>query len=664
MYDAAGMAQGNSLSTVQEVLAALAGDPQLGSWEVRSSAEGRIDVGAGAGGALVLAWPQAWEDPATYAELQGLSSRDEASLLLLGTDERFDAGAPAMAAGTYLLVPLPVTVTRLALTLQSEDESLTARRGRAAARADLERSRYEGDLLISVGRSLSQQRDIDSLLDLILSKAREVTGADAGSVYIVEGDADDPRDNSIRFMVSQNDSVKVESKGFTIAVSPKSIVGACVLSGEAVNIPDLYDLDEPGAGNNPWGFVHDRTFDRTVGYQTRSMVTVPMISAREEVIGVIQLINRVSPLVDGLRTPQDFDTAVMPFDEPNIKFAATLASQAGIALETALLYDEVQTLFEGFVRASVTAIESRDPTTSGHSERVARLTLGLAEAADRSDESEFRAIKFTPDEFKEIEYAALLHDFGKVGVREHVLIKAKKLYPFELETVLGRFAYVRKCLESEQNERKLKALLNMPREEARARLARTSTDYNARIEQLDEFLSFVLKANEPSVLEQGGFERVAEIAGNSYIDHTGTVRPYLTEREVAALQVARGSLTSDERAEIEQHVVHTYNFLKRIPWSRNLRDIPEIAVSHHEKLDGTGYPFALGSDSIPTPTRMMTIADIYDALTASDRPYKKAVPRGKALDILSYEVKDGHLDSQLYQLFLDAKVYEVVADAG
>jgi HD-GYP domain-containing protein (c-di-GMP phosphodiesterase class II) len=133
---------------------------------------------------------------------------------------------------------------------------------------------------------------------------------------------------------------------------------------------------------------------------------------------------------------------------------------------------------------------------------------------------------------------------------------------------------------------------------------------------------------------------------------------------VAALQVARGSLTSDERAEIEQHVVHTYNFLKRIPWSRNLRDIPEIAVSHHEKIDGTGYPFALGADSIPPPTRMMTIADIYDALTASDRPYKKAVPRGKALDILGYEVKDGHLDNDLYQLFLDAKIYDLVDVPG
>ncbi len=659
MYDSAQMPHTELLSTESEVLEALSDQPRLQDWAVRSSAKGTVEVECQPGG-IVLAWPSLWSDPVRFAKLHGRATRDEVSILLLGTDTEFEDHAPATGNATFALVPLPTTTTRLALTLKAEEEALATRRDRATARANLERSRYESDLLISVGRSLSQQRDIDSLLGLILLKAREITGADAGSVYIVEGNAEDPLDNTIRFTVSQNDSVRVESDGITLPVSPNSIVGACIRSREPINIPDLYDLDEPGTGNNPWGFVHDRSFDRKSGYQTRSMVTVPMISAREEVIGVIQLINRV----DRLEAPDDFDTAVLPFDAPSINFANTLASQAGIALETALLYDEVQTLFEGFVRASVTAIESRDPTTSGHSERVATLTTGLAKAADRSDEPLYRAISFTPDEFQEIEYAALLHDFGKVGVREHVLIKAKKLYPFELETLLGRFAYVRKCLESEQNERKLKALLDLPRDEARARLARTSTDYNARIEELDEFLAFVLKANEPSVLAQGGFERIAEIAGHSYIDHEGVVRPYLTEREVAALQVARGSLTSDERAEIEQHVVHTYNFLKRIPWSRNLRHIPEIAVSHHEKLDGTGYPFALGSESIPTPTRMMTISDIFDALTASDRPYKKAVPIGKALDILAYEVKDGHLDSDLYQLFLDAKIYELVVTTG
>ena len=316
--------------------------------------------------------------------------------------------------------------------------------------------------------------------------------------------------------------------------------------------------------------------------------------------------------------------------------------------------------FEGFVHASVTAIESRDPTTSGHSERVADLTVGLAKVADKADEPAFRDIRFSLDDLKQIEYAALLHDFGKVGVREHVLVKAKKLYPYEKELIEARFNYIGKCIEAEGLKVTVENLLASSREAMEKSTGGLSPEFRSRLEELDAFVGFILKANEPSVLEEGGFERLADIAKKSYLDAGGETQPYLTECEVAALQIARGSLTQPERQEIESHVVHSYNFLKQIPWGRTFRDVPEIAGAHHEKLDGSGYPLGLSSAEIPTPTKMMTIADIFDALTASDRPYKRAVPTEMALNILGSEVKRGKLDNDLYQLFVDSKVWRIV----
>ncbi|HWM86473.1 MAG TPA: HD domain-containing phosphohydrolase, partial [Kofleriaceae bacterium] len=502
---------------------------------------------------------------------------------------------------------------------------------------------------------------LGALFGMILRRAREVTGADAGSVYVVEGgdpDVPDAEPRRLNFIESQNDSIAVESQGFTMPVSPSSIVGACVLAKDPISIPDLYLLDPPGTGNNPWGFVHDRSFDQRHCYQTRSMITVPMISARDQVIGVIQLINKRARGVTRLSEPTDFTDKVLPFDEVSTEYATSLASQAGIALENALLYDEVRTLFEGFVKASVTAIESRDPTTSGHSERVASLTVELAAVADREATGPYAGFRLSADDRKQLEYAALLHDFGKVGVRENVLVKAMKLYEHDRALVLSRFEFIRKVLETERLERKVRHLIEESRERVAATLQSVDSEIESKLTELDDMIAFVLQANQPTVLEQGGFERIQEIASRSFLSPTGESRPYLTAQEASALQIARGSLTEDERREIESHVVHTYNFLRQIPWGRSFRDVPEIAGAHHEKLDGTGYPRGRRAEDIPPGARMMTIADIFDALTASDRPYKKAVPVPKALDILASEVERAKLDRALYDLFVSARVWE------
>ncbi|MEZ4366882.1 MAG: HD domain-containing phosphohydrolase [Kofleriaceae bacterium] len=620
---------------------------------------------------VVVAWPSVWRDPARLAPHLVRARSGNYGLLLAGAGAELDDvldGVVARHASDATLdrgvLALPLTAPRLAMILRGRADACAQRQGGAVLELELERARRENQMLIEVGRALSHERDLDRLLDIILRQAREVTGADAGSVYVVENPDEDAEARTLRFAVSQNDSRAIEPKGFTMTVSSSSIVGTAVLSSDVVNIPDLYRLGAPGSGHNPWGFVHDRSFDDKYRYQTRSMLTVPMISARSRVIGVIQLINKRAKGTLRLDGAGDFDDGVVPFDEVSVAYATALASQAGIALENAMLYAEVKTLFDGFVKASVTAIESRDPTTSGHSERVAKLTVGLARVVDGISDGPLADARFSRDELTVIEYAGLLHDFGKVGVREHVLVKAKKLYEHQRELILERFKFIRRGLQVGGLRRRVQELTEsrvIALEALEAGLAQGAAveelddETLARLAELDGMVQTILAANEPTVLEQGNFDRIAEIAAHSYALDDGQQLPYLRPEEVVALQIRRGSLTDAERDEINSHVVHTFNFLSAIPWGRALRGIPEIAGAHHEKLDGTGYPS--GRRDVPIAARMMTISDIYDALTASDRPYKKAIPTERALDILASEVKRGMLDESLFRVFVDAKVY-------
>lgn len=637
--------------------------PRLVGWRFETELPGYLELSCDLA-YLVLLWPERWGDPGEL-EAHVLRARSGGfGLVLFGEDDELvRAEVDCLDAPGLVLVPVPAPRSRVVVTLLSACDAMSHSRLAAALELENEQARYENDMLISVGRALSQSRDLDSLLALILHRAREVTGADAGSIYVVDGIRDDPTDDPtgrcLRCVASQNDSVSIESREFTMPVRSSSIVGTCVIKRRPINIPDLYDDNQ--------GYSHDRSFDDKYGYQTRSLLTVPMISARQDVIGVIQLINKRARGFFELTGTGCFDAGVVPFDPASVNYAKSLGSQAGIALENALLYDEVRSVFEGFVRASVTAIESRDPTTSGHSERVADLTVGLARSVERVDNGPYAGLSFDSDELQQIEYAALLHDFGKVGVREHVLVKAKKLYTHERDLILARFDFIKKAIENEVLSGKVAYLLDASRDAAAAEMGRylsaRESELSERLREIDDFVRFILSANQPTVLESGGFERIQEIAARRYVDSDGMERAYLSHDEANALQVLRGSLTPREREEIESHVVHTYNFLRQIPWGRTFRGIPEIAGAHHEKLDGSGYPNALMAPDIPAPARMMTIADIYDALTASDRPYKKAMPTERALDILGYEVKDGRLDPDLYRLFIDARVYDLTRDS-
>lgn len=521
-------------------------------------------------------------------------------------------------------------------------------------RKQIAQASEEVKYVLSISRQLNGERDIPKLLNLILQKAREVTRADAGSIYTVDASR-----QSLRFRFTQNDSIQQNLSEFVIPINDKSVVGNAVIHEQTINIPDLYLLSDDSS-KNPFGVKHDSSWDKRIGYESHSMLTMPMFDISHSVIGVIQLINCKKTPKATLKTPEDFRQQVIAFDNQVIEYAEIVAQQAGIALENAKMHDEIEQLFHGFVNASVTAIELRDPTTSGHSHRVAKLTLLLAETLNRVNTGTYRNLSFNRDQLREIEYASLLHDFGKLGVREHVLVKAKKLYPRQFELIQERFKHIKASLEIEYLNQVV-MLLRSPSSFPPGitcddlRLAR-----DKKLAQLNEYFEFICKANEPTVLEQGGFELLRDIANSIFTDFDGERRAYLLQDELKALSVSRGSLTAEEFAEIQSHVSHTYDFLRKIPWGQKLANVPQIAAKHHEKLDGSGYPTSAAAEDIPVQSRMMTIADIFDALTASDRPYKRAVPVDKALDILNMEVKVGKIDKDLFDLFVDAKVYESV----
>ncbi|MCL6640518.1 MAG: GAF domain-containing protein [Candidatus Rokubacteria bacterium] len=500
--------------------------------------------------------------------------------------------------------------------------------------AEIRRLGRELSELNTIGARLGAERDPQALLELILTAARQITASDAGSLYLVAERSDGT--SELVFALAQNDTVALPFRAARLPLDGRSIAGYVALTGQAVNLADAYapPPDSP--------FTINRSFDEQTGYRTRSMLVVPMRTPPGHTLGVLQLINCRAGL----------------FSAHHEQLAWSLASQAAVALANSRLYESIRTLFEGFVGAAVAAIESRDPTTSGHSFRVAELTVGLAEVVDRTTEGPYAGRRFSADEMRELRYAALLHDFGKVGVREHVLLKAKKLYPAELERIRHRVALIRLGVELRAAHRKLADVLARGRRGFARRAAAVDAETAARRAELDQALDRIVAANEPNVLPREVLDEIRDLAGRWFEDHEGRRQAVLTPDEAATLAIPRGSLTAEEMEAMRSHVVHTREFLSRIPWTRELRRVPEIAGAHHERLDGSGYPRGLRGDAIPVQARMMTIADIYDALTASDRPYKKAVPVERALDILQAERRAGAVDGDLLDLFIAARVFE------
>ena len=537
--------------------------------------------------------------------------------------------------------------TLLAGALRHAAARLEARRARQVER-DTARDLME---LSAVGDALITERDLPTLLDLIVSQALRLTDADAASLYLVRRD-ETGTPATLDFVRTRNQTrPEIPFERFEMPIDHASLAGHVALSGTRLNIRDVYHL--PTA--SPFRF--NPTFDERFAYRTKSMLVLPMRTQRDEVVGVLQLINRKRDAEATLGDAASVDAQVLPFDVRADRIGAALAAHAAVAVENAHLYEEIERLLEGFVTASVTAIESRDPTTSGHSLRVATLSTELAEAVDGVRDGPYATTHFSKTQLRELRYAGLLHDFGKVGVRESVLVKQKKLYGHDLSLLQQRIDLLHAQVDL-ACERERVALLRAagPHGIAQAEQALEAAR-QARHAELQHWREVIEQANEPTILAAGISAELDTIGAFTYTGGDGTAHPLLDERALRFLRIPKGNLDPRERREIESHVEHTYEFLRSIPWTRELREIPTIAWGHHEKLDGSGYPRGVTGDQLPVQTRMMTIADIYDALTATDRPYKRALSADRALDILSAEAGQGLIDADLLQVFIGAQVF-------
>lgn len=483
------------------------------------------------------------------------------SVALLGAPGEADVPEAYRDAVVSAYVAHPVGRRQLLVALRTVFRESAARQDALNVRHEVVLRTRELAELTRIGMALSTERDYNTLLESILTQALQITHSDAGSLYIVETPEDQPV--RLRFTLSQNQSrPDIPFVEFTMPLDASSIAGHAATTGKPVVIDDVYRLPPNVA------YTFNRSFDQTYGYRSKSMLAIPMADHKDHVIGVLQLINRKRDGRTQLSTPEDFAREVVSYSQRQVDLVTALAGQAAVSIENSRLYEDIERLFEGFVRASVTAIEQRDPTTFGHSGRVASMTVALAQSVDRADRGPYRDVRFSREEIREIRYAGLLHDFGKVGVREQVLVKAKKLYAPNLAQVRLRHAFIRRSQESEYHRQRMLYLEQHGKAGYDEFVRRLDTEHSASLRALDEFLDLVFRSNEPTVLPEGSFEHLLRYRERYYEDLDGTPQPFLTDDELRFLSIRKGSLDEAERLEIESHVTHTYQFLLQIQIGR------------------------------------------------------------------------------------------------
>jgi len=471
------------------------------------------------------------------------------------------------------------------------------------------------------------------LLHTILSEARRIASCEAGSLFLVEKGAD--QSEALVFKLAQNDAVDFPYLERRLALSSDSIAGYVAATGTELNIRDVYQL----ADGVPYQF--NRSFDDSMGYRTKSVLAIPMRDHRGEVVGVLQFLNQLNPNTG----------EVEPFSEETAEILRAIASQAAVSIQKNELLQDVHRLFEGFVQASVKTIEQRDPSTSGHSFRVAETTVALLEALPQSGVAQFRGLSFSAEHIREVRYAALLHDFGKVGVPEAILLKANKLNDERIEVLRYRIELQKERLRRKAVEREIDLLHHAPVDQDVAR-RRVHRQLEKELSVLDQYFDWIEMANRPNVLDAGDFEHLSELREYAFEEFNGEVGGVISDADLSALSARRGSLTPEERRIIENHVVFTKEFLAVLPWPPELANVPQIAAAHHERLDGSGYPLGLVGEQIPLASRVMAVCDVYDALTAVDRPYKAAMSEQQAFTILHEEAKRGLLDADMVDIFI------------
>ncbi len=513
------------------------------------------------------------------------------------------------------------------------------------------------DQLNEIGAALSLEKNLNALLEKILLAVKTITRADGGTLYLVEGEGSD---QVLRFEIMRTASLDVAMGGTTGNPIPfypvhlfrngdpnTSMVAAfAALTGQTVNVADAYT--EEG-----FDFSGTRAFDQKTGYRSKSFLTVPMKNHEGEIIGVLQLINCQDPATG----------EIVPFSPADQRLSESLASQAAIALTNRALINQLENLFESFINMINEAIDEKSPYTGGHCQRVPQLTMMLAEAVDDTGEGPLADFAMTEKDRYELRIAGLLHDCGKITTPVHVVDKATKLETIfdRINLVDTRFELLRRDAEIDALTKKLELARSPGVDEITRRDRTYAIDEELRetLRQVEEDRKFLRRCNiGAESMSKEEQDRVHQI-GLSYKwrDPGGNTANFLTDDELRNLTISRGTLTQEEREIINHHIVSTIKMLEALPWPKHLRNVPEYAGGHHERMDGKGYPRGLTRDQMSVQARVMGIADIFEALTAKDRPYKKGKTLSESLHILGKFKLNGHIDPDLFDVFIRRKVY-------
>jgi len=487
--------------------------------------------------------------------------------------------------------------------------------------------------IIKIGIALSAEKDKNRLLEMIVTEARRITNADGGTLYLCEG-------NYLIYKIMQNESMQVFLGGQgepvnqpPVALIKENVSAYAAITRKSINIPDVYQVKE-------FDFSGPRKFDSATGYKTLSMLVIPLENHEETVIGVLQLINA-----------RDEEGNLIPFAPYFENVIRALASQAAILLTNMQLLNDIENLFNSFVKVMATAIDSRTPYNANHTRRVALLAGELARAINQEN---LDNPVFDEDRITQLVMAGWLHDIGKIATPLEIMNKATRIEK-QLNLIMQRFDYIFTAQQAQYLQEKLN-LWGHAEE-----LERLEKRWEEEQNYLEYSRELILKCNNPATfIDDTIREKIREIASHTYLDRNGQRKPWLTEEEVTTLSVAKGTLTEKERRIMEEHVAVTARLLDQIPFTRKLKDVPFFASIHHEHLNGNGYPHGLKGEEIPIEGRILALVDVFDALTADDRPYKKAMPLEQALKILGFMVKDGELDGKLLEIFIRNKVWEKI----
>ena len=507
--------------------------------------------------------------------------------------------------------------------------------------------------LSQIGLALSKERDMSKLLEMILLEAKRISNSDGGTLYMM---TDDKR---LKFEIMMTDSLNFHmggTSGDKIPFYPvklydekgepnNSMVAAYVgLSGDTVNIQDAYKA-------KGFDFSGTKMFDEKTGYHSKSFLTVPLKNHEDEIIGVLQLLN----------AQKNKSKKIIEFSEDIQGKVEALASQAAVAITNKNLIKDLENLFESFIKLIASAIDAKSPYTGGHCERVPEITMMLAEAVHKTKNGPFADFKLSDQEMYELKIAAWLHDCGKVATPEFVVDKSTKLETIydRIHEVETRFAALKRDFEIKKLKKELTIERNqsLSTNEKNKKINDLKKDYQKTIRKIKKDLSFIKESNIGGEFMSGDKQqRINEIAQYKWKPN-GKMQNFLSEDEIYNLTIPRGTLTPEERQVINDHIVITINMLDELPYPKHLKNIPEFAGGHHEKLDGTGYPKGLTKEEMSVQARIMAIADIFEALTARDRPYKKGKTLSQAMRILGFMKDDAHIDVDLFDIFVKQKIY-------